>query len=103
MVAVATLSVDVDTNGRVDSNGSLFFRGVGSLDAFTKLWPGRMLLRIRHQLTTFTPTECTKPIRPPTHTYIHQDKLRVCNENLFLKFLFLNQNICCGYSKEPSQ
>ena len=25
----------------------------------------------------------------------------VCNENLI--FLFLNQNICCGYSKEPSQ
>ena len=23
------------------------------------------------------------------------------NENLI--FLFLNQNICCGYSKEPSQ
>ena len=40
MVAVATVSVDVDTNGRVDTNGSysphlvsrltLFFRGVGS-------------------------------------------------------------------------
>ena len=28
-------------------------------------------------------------------------KLRVRNENLF--FLPLNQNICCGYSKEPSQ
>ena len=28
-------------------------------------------------------------------------KLRVRKENLF--FLFLNQNICCGYSKEPSQ
>ena len=28
-------------------------------------------------------------------------KLRVRNENLI--FLFLNQNICCGYSKEPSQ
>ena len=28
-------------------------------------------------------------------------QLRVCNENLI--FLFLNQNICCGYSKEPSQ
>ena len=27
--------------------------------------------------------------------------LRVHNENLI--FLFLNQNICCGYSKEPSQ
>ena len=27
--------------------------------------------------------------------------LRVCNKNLI--FLFLNQNICCGYSKEPSQ
>ena len=25
----------------------------------------------------------------------------MCNENLF--FLFLNQNICCGYSKEPSR
>ena len=30
-----------------------------------------------------------------------QRVLRVCNENLI--FLFLNQNICCGYSKEPSQ
>ena len=28
-------------------------------------------------------------------------KLRVCNENQI--FLFLNLNICCGYSKEPSQ
>ena len=27
-------------------------------------------------------------------------QLRVCNWKLF--FLFLNQNICCGYSKEPS-
>ena len=27
--------------------------------------------------------------------------VRVRNENLI--FLFLNQNICCGYSKEPSQ
>ena len=27
--------------------------------------------------------------------------LRVHNKNLI--FLFLNQNICCGYSKEPSQ
>ena len=27
--------------------------------------------------------------------------LRVRNENLI--FVFLNQNICCGYSKEPSQ
>ena len=27
--------------------------------------------------------------------------LRVCYENLIL--IFLNQNICCGYSKEPSQ
>ena len=28
-------------------------------------------------------------------------KLRVCIEKLI--FLFLNQNICCGYSKERSQ
>ena len=28
-------------------------------------------------------------------------QLRVRNRNLI--FLFLNQNICCGYSKEPSQ
>ena len=28
-------------------------------------------------------------------------QLRVCNENLV--FLFLNQNTCCGYSKEQSQ
>ena len=28
-------------------------------------------------------------------------KLRVRNENII--FLFLNQNICCGYTKEPSQ
>ena len=26
---------------------------------------------------------------------------RVCNRKII--FLFLNQNICCGYSKEPSQ
>ena len=28
-------------------------------------------------------------------------KLRVRTKNLI--FLFLSQNICCGYSKEPSQ
>ena len=28
-------------------------------------------------------------------------QIRVCTGKLF--FLFLNQNICCGYSKEPSQ
>ena len=28
------------------------------------------------------------------------DLLRVCNRKLI--FLFLNQNICCGYSKELS-
>ena len=27
--------------------------------------------------------------------------IRVCDKKLI--FLFLNQNICCGYSKEPSQ
>ena len=27
--------------------------------------------------------------------------LRVCNRKIV--FLFLNQNICCGYSKEPSE
>ena len=28
-------------------------------------------------------------------------QIRVYNQNIF--FLFVNQNICCGYSKEPSQ
>ena len=28
-------------------------------------------------------------------------KLRVCAKKMI--FLFLNQNICCGYSKEPSE
>ena len=28
-------------------------------------------------------------------------QIRVCNWKLF--FLFLNQNICCGYSEEPSR
>ena len=28
-------------------------------------------------------------------------QLKVCNRKII--FLFLNQNICCGYSKEPSQ
>ena len=32
---------------------------------------------------------------------LYLQNLRVCNENLI--FLFLNQNICCGFSKEPSQ
>ena len=32
----------------------------------------------------------------------HTDlQIRVHTEKLFI--LFLNQNICCGYSKEPSQ
>ena len=35
------------------------------------------------------------------HWYNKGFKLTVCNENLI--FLFLKQNICCGYSKEPSQ
>ena len=28
-------------------------------------------------------------------------QIRVCNRKLF--YLFLNQNTCCGYSKEPSR
>ena len=34
------------------------------------------------------------------HSYYPQG-LRVCNRNLI--FLFLKQNICCGYLKEHSQ
>ena len=36
----------------------------------------------------------SSPTRPP-------DKRIFDNYQLF--FIFLNQNICCGYSKEPSQ
>ena len=35
------------------------------------------------------------------YTMVTGPKLRVCNENLI--FLFLNQNICCEYSKELSR
>ena len=34
------------------------------------------------------------------HVYVQACRKRVCSEKMFL---FLNQNICCGYSKEPSQ
>ena len=34
------------------------------------------------------------------HLFLTGLQIKVCNETLF--FLFLNQNICCGYSKEPS-
>ena len=30
-------------------------------------------------------------------------RLQIRVPNQILTFLFLNQNICCGYSKEPSQ
>ena len=40
----------------------------------------------------------TKLEYPNYHT---GSQIRVCNWKLF--FLFLKQNICCGYSKEPSQ
>ena len=33
--------------------------------------------------------------------HVSGPQIRVCNG--ILVFLFLNQNICCGYSKEPSQ
>ena len=36
-----------------------------------------------------------------THQHLAGLELRVCNEKII--FLFLDQNICCGYSKEPSQ
>ena len=35
------------------------------------------------------------------HGILTGQELRARNENLI--FLFLNQNICCGYSKEPSR
>ena len=46
-------------------------------------------------------------IRKPSQTYLlvsYADRgpqIRVLSGKLF--FLFLNENICCGYSKEPSQ
>ena len=33
--------------------------------------------------------------------YVADPQIRMRNRKLF--FLFLNQNICCGYSKEPSR
>ena len=41
------------------------------------------------------------PYPPSGSAHVNSRDLRVHNENLI--FLFLNQNICCGYSKEPSQ
>ena len=35
------------------------------------------------------------------HIQINTFKYNVCNKKLI--FLFLNQNICCGYSEERSQ
>ena len=35
------------------------------------------------------------------HEPLSSLQIRVCNQKLIL--LFLNQNICCGYSKEPFQ
>ena len=45
----------------------------------------------------------SKLLRPPdkSENCYSGPKIRVCNWKLF--FSFLNQNICCGYSKEPSQ
>ena len=43
----------------------------------------------RQRVEDFTPLKCTG-LQVRVHTGI-------------LFFLFLNQNICCGYSKEPSQ
>ena len=36
-----------------------------------------------------------------TYGYNADLNIRVHNRKIF--FVFLNQNICCGYSKEPSQ
>ena len=45
--------------------------------------------------------ECLILIDMPFTLHFTGLELRVRNENLII--LFLNQNICCGYSKEPSQ
>ena len=50
-----------------------------------------------HTTTTTTTTTTIKQ----KSTAQAPDKLRVRNRKLF--FLFLNQTICCGYSKEPSR
>ena len=42
-----------------------------------------------------------RPYRDPTETVFTGIKIGVCNQKL--NFLFLNQNICCWHSKEPSQ
>ena len=39
--------------------------------------------------------------RDTSNDHNYRTFVKSFNENLI--FLFLNQNICCGYSKEPSQ
>ena len=39
----------------------------------------------------------------PIHWYTRISGLKLIVWNRKIVFLFLNQNICCGYSKEPSQ
>ena len=50
-------------------------------------------------LTIFDPGQCC--FSDCFGDRVSDPKIRMCNLKLF--FLLLNQNICCGYSKEPSQ
>ena len=61
------------------------------------LWPYGCCMR--HLIIAFT-VGTKKKILGKRYTSYTGPQIRVCNRKLF--FLFLNQNICCGYSKEPS-
>ena len=54
--------------------------------------PGHHIKRVYQKILDFFFNQKSQMCRP---------QIRECNWKLF--FLFLNQNICCGYSKEPSQ
>ena len=85
-------------------------KSISNFWGFTVPWnkPGRACLNKLSNLT-MCQEKHKLPIRQPTLKWISNKKklclsgpqIRVRNWKLF--FLFLNQNICCGYSNEPSR
>ena len=71
-----------------------------------RLEPATPWLPVKHSTAELPPSLLyqTRRKNPFVHkrvNFLTGLQLRVRNENSI--FLFLSQNICCGYSKEPSQ
>ena len=74
---------------------SVYFRGFSD----SQQWAGNVMIILRRDAVLSAPLLSTMADLRKSQTV--RALVKMCNRKII--FLFLNQNICCGYSKEPSQ